>query len=168
MGEIADVVHIVEATFAGVGRHVLDLAATQSGRGANVHVIYGTVRESTSFANERQQLTNVSWHPAVLSRGFANKDLSEIRRIDRLLKDLQPTVIHGHSTKGGLVARAVAHRGEHVSYTPNALYSMNPLLGAKSRVGVGTIEHLLSYRTTSIVAVSPEEQAHMELSLIHI
>ena len=155
------IVHVVEASFAGVGRHVLDLARVQAACGADVHVVYGTGRESASFAREREANEDVTWHPIDISRGFARRDLSEIRRLDQLLRVLQPVVLHGHSTKGGLVSRMLAHRAQSVCYTPNALYSMNPLLSQRARRIAGSMERLLALRTDSLIAVSLEEAAHM-------
>lgn len=154
------IAHVVEATFAGVGRHVLDLAGEQARRGHEVHVFYSPARESSFFATERQQQTAVTWHPMQLARGAALRDITAVRRIRRAVRSLGLDVVHGHSTKGGMVARMVGG-GTVVLYTPNAVYSMNPHLRPVVRRAVSLIEVALSKRTDGIIAVSPEEQQHI-------
>jgi glycosyltransferase involved in cell wall biosynthesis len=153
------IVHIIEATNAGVGRHVLDLAGAQARRDHQVHVVYSPTRESDAFWNERTHLANVQWHSVPLSRAFALADFKSIARVRRIVKTIDPDVVHGHSTKGGIVARIIG--GRLVAYTPNAVYSMNPELGRSARTAVMLAERVLSVRTDLIFAVSPEEQEHL-------
>lgn len=165
------ILHIVEASFAGVGRHVLDLAAGQAARGHDVHVGYSPVRESESFSTERMRMDNITFHKVPMTRTIGMSDISAATRMMVLVSRIRPQVIHGHSTKGGLLARAVPTLlcGDFGTfrptvarmYTPNAVYSMNPGLTRKVRTGVGLIERLLSYRTDVVIAVSPEEKRHL-------
>jgi glycosyltransferase involved in cell wall biosynthesis len=151
------VLHVAEATFAGVGRHVLDLVEAQTRRGYEVHVVAGTRRESASFAESRAQLKAVQWHRFDLDRSPGFSDVGMRRRLRNLIDDLRPQIVHGHSTKGGLLARSVPARGAGVVYTPHAAYAMNPLLGARARQIAAGMERALAYRTDAVVAVSPEE-----------
>ncbi len=155
------VAHIVEASFAGVGRHVLDHAAGQAARGHDVRVFYSPVRESAAFAEERSALSGaVSFHDVHLERSPSLSDLAALRSISAVCREHDIEVVHGHSTKGGLITRLV--RGTFVrAYTPNAVYSMNPELGDRARRVVRAIERALSHRTDLIVAVSSEEEAHL-------
>lgn len=154
------ILHVVEASFAGVGRHVLDLAGTQAGAGHVVGVAYSPIRESESFRSERHALACVEWHEIAMSRGIGVADLASLRALRRLVAATEPDVIHGHSTKGGLLVRLLPRHGR-VVYTPNAVYSMNPLLGARSRKIIALIERLLARRTDVVIAVSPEEESHL-------
>lgn len=166
MGHEMKIVHLVEATFAGVGRHVLDLAGEQSNAGHTVHVVYSPIRESDSFAAERQSLVDVTWHAVAITRSPSVKDFAAVRKINELLDSVHPDVIHGHSTKGGLLARVAKGGGAKIVYTPNALYTMNPGLGDGSRRAVALLEKALSKRTDLLIAVSPEERDHaLELGL---
>lgn len=154
------ILHIVEATFAGVGRHVLDLIGAQAVSGHDVHVVYSPVRESGSFAAERADLRGVTWHELAMSRTLGAGDARAFRRARQIVADVEPDLIHGHSTKGGLLARLVS-AGQPVVYTPNAVYSMNPTLNRRLRSAVKWVEKRLAARTSMIIAVSPEEQAHL-------
>lgn len=153
------IVHVVEASFAGVGRHVLDLIDAQSAAGHEVSVVYSGVRESASFERERMTLDNASWHRCAMQRSPHPTDARAIRLVRRVAAHAD--VVHGHSTKGGLIARLGAPQHTRVVYTPNAVFSMNPFISGKVRRIVGSVERLLSRRTDVVVAVSPEEAEHL-------
>lgn len=165
------ILHIVEASFAGVGRHVLDLAAGQSAGGHQVSIVYSGVREGEGFAAQRKRMVSVSFIEIGMTRTAGLSDLVAFARIARLVARFRPDIIHGHSTKGGLLARMAptlfcGDLGSLRStvarvYTPNAVYSMNPGLSNRTRRAVGIVERLLSYRTDLIIAVSPEEKRHL-------
>jgi glycosyltransferase involved in cell wall biosynthesis len=155
------VLHIVEASFAGVGRHVLDLASAQAEAGRDVHVVFSPIRESASFAAERAELHSITWHPVDMSRTIGAVDVPAFRAVRRIIGSVGPDVVHGHSTKGGLMARLVPNGGRPVVYTPNAVYSMNPTLDKRARSLVKQVERALASRTSTIIAVSPEERVHL-------
>lgn len=155
------ILHIVEATFAGVGRHVLDLAECQAKSGHDVHIAYNPIRESSGFRLERENLGTVGWHRVTMTRTLGRVDVSAFRELSQVVKEVNPDVVHGHSTKGGLFARLLRCGSARIVYTPNAVYSMNPLLGRVPRGVVAVVERLLATRTDVIVAVSPEEESHL-------
>lgn len=159
------ILHVVEASFAGVGRHVLDLAGAQAAVGHQVHVAYSPVRESSSFASERADLGAVRWHAVPMSRGLRLVDVPAAARLAGLVRSTKPDVVHGHSTKGGLMARVIPVGAVPTVYTPNAVFSMNPLLGGRARRVIELAERALSRRTAAIIAVSPEERAHFEADI---
>lgn len=160
------VVHIVEASFAGVGRHVIDLAEHQAGS-HDVFVIYGSRRCSSDFVRRIEQLPDISWFPLNIARDIGVGDISSFISCRRLLKKIQPNIVHGHSSKGGALARMCSDSTVGVFYTPNAMYTMNPGLSSLKKYMVSSIERLFSCRTTRIIAVSPEERDHMVLSGIN-
>ena len=152
--------HIVEASFAGVGRHVIDLAEAQSNK-HDVTVIYGTARRSDDFTQRMGGIKSVSWVPMEMSRNIGTSDVVTLFRCRGVLKKIQPDVVHGHSSKGGAIARLCASGKSSAYYTPNAIYTMNPELSGLKKWFISIVEHLLSFRTKGIVAVSPEERDHM-------
>lgn len=156
------IVHVIEATFAGVGRHVLDLAGAQAKVGHDVHVVYSSTRESESFRYEREQNTSVTWHAVAVDRSPSARDFGAIRQINSLIRSIGPDVVHGHSTKGGMLARLCRSRGATIAYTPNALYTMSPGLGKNTHRMVSLLERALSKRTGVFIAVSPEERDHAQ------
>jgi glycosyltransferase involved in cell wall biosynthesis len=157
------ILHVVEATFAGVGRHVVDLARAQADAGHDVLVLYGTVRESDRFRRGRKRSEGVQWRPMKVARRPDGSDLKAVQTVRALARGFRPHVVHGHSTKGGMLARAVPKGAWRVVYTPHAVYSMNPELGRRARGGVDRLERGMSNRTDVIIAVSPEEETHLRL-----
>ena len=160
------ILHVAEATFAGVGRHVVDLVRAQGDAGHEVVVLYGTVRESDRFRRARERVGNATWRPINVSRRPDKADLKALQTIRALARGFRPDVVHGHSTKGGMLARSVPAGDWRVVYTPHAIYSMNPELGRRARSGVDLIERRLATRTDTVIAVSPEEEAHLRMMAI--
>ena len=155
------VLHIVEATFAGVGRHVLDLANAQSNAGDEVHVVYSGIRESESFRLEREASESITWHNVEMTRSISPSDLGAVRSVRAIVKAIEPDVVHGHSTKGGIIGRLVQRHGDVTfAYTPNAFFSMNPVLRNWEGQVIRAVEWALSKRTDVLIAVSPEEKLH--------
>ena len=157
------ILHVVEATFAGVGRHVIDLSRAQSEAGHEVVVLYGTRRESDRFRLGRDRNHLVHWRPISVARNPDPSDLKAVQTIRALARGFRPEVIHGHSTKGGMLARSAPRGPWTVAYTPHAVYSMNPELGRRARSGVDMVERGLSARTDLVIAVSPEEETHLRM-----
>lgn len=160
------IVHVLEAAFAGVGRHVLDLAREQANRGYDVHVVYSPLRQSDAFAKERQKVHMVGWHELAMTRSPGPADATAVRLLYRKLLELNPAVVHGHSSKGGALARMAAPVRAKVLYTPHAIYTMNPALDGKHRMALTAVERVMAARTDKIIAVSPEERLHLVESRI--
>ncbi len=157
------ILHVAEATFAGVGRHVIDLSRAQSEAGHEVVVLYGTRRESDRFRRARERNHLVHWRSLDVGRAPDRSDLKAVQTVRALARGFRPDVIHGHSAKGGMLARSAPRGPWVVAYTPHAVYSMNPELGKRARGGVDLVERGLSARTDIVIAVSPEEETHLRL-----
>jgi len=154
---------MTEASSAGVGRHVLDLAEGLLQGGYRVHLIYSGLRIDRTFSERLSALSEMAQSRLDMRRAPHVSDLSAIRRTRAYLRRQGPfDVIHAHSSKAGLIARlsAVGNDGA-VVYTPHCPYTMNPTLGPLAyRLG-RTIERTLSGRTDTIIAVSPDERDHL-------
>src|SRR5438046_4896025 len=87
-------------------------------------------------------------------------DVGVFRAARRYLKAHGPfDAVHGHSSKGGAIARLAAlGTGVGAFYTLHGLIMMDPGLAAWKRAFYLSIEIGLSLGTSRIVAVSPEEQ----------
>ncbi len=126
-------------------------------------MLYGTVRESDRFRRGRERVTGAHWRPMAVSRRPDTADVKALQTVRALARGFRPDVVHGHSTKGGLLARSVPRGPWTTVYTPHAIYSMNPLLGRSARSGVDLMERRLAARTDVVIAVSPEEESHLRL-----
>ena len=157
------ILHVVEATFAGTGRHVIDLMRGTVAAGHEVHLIYSPRRMEPAFGAELAALPQVQAQAVPMRSEPCPGDLAAILAVHRYLRRHGPfDVVHGHSSKGGAIARlaTIGVDGRRV-YTPHAFKSMDPTLGRPVRLLYSFVEVLLG-RTCSdaVIAVSPEERRH--------
>jgi glycosyltransferase involved in cell wall biosynthesis len=162
------VLHVVEATTAGVGRHVIDLSTHMRRAGLDVVVACPRVRENaqadTRFVdNLAAEGVPVSIVP--MRRGVhPMADMRAYVHLSRLIRHRAYDVVHAHSSKAGVLGRLAAWRG-HVSavvYTPNAF----AFLGARDGWACWlyrTVERWLGWRLTdALICVSRSEMALAE------
>lgn len=151
---------IVESSAGGTGRHVLDLAEGLTARGCEVHVIYSTRRLDKLFTERLAELQGVR-HVALPIRTSPHPaDLKTVRAARRYMRQFGPfDIVHGHSSKGGAIARLAAFgTGAKAYYTLHGLIMMDPLLPRWKWLVYLSIELGLATWTRRIIAVSPEEQ----------
>ena len=150
---------IVESSGAGTGRHVLDLADGLMARGCQVHLIYSTGRIDSRFRDRLAELKNLPSLALPMRTTPHPADFSVVKTVRRHLKQHGPfDIVHGHSSKGGAIARlAAVGTGASAFYTLHGLIMMDPGLSRLKRSLYLAIELGLSLRTAKIIAVSPEE-----------
>jgi RraA family protein len=153
---------ITEAAGGGSGRHVLDLAEGLLERGHDVHLIYAPGRLDRFFSErlEGDRARNVNRSCLAIRRGLHPADFAAVGSIRRYIRDHGPfDVIHGHSAKGGALARLAAlGAGTPVFYTLHGYVAMDPGLPWPKRLFYQSLEWVLSQATDRIIAVSPEER----------
>lgn len=157
------VLHVVEASGGGVGRHVLDLSEGLLSRGHEVHLSYSPRRADRFFRDRLSRLDGLRARAVDLRRRPHPSDLAGVRAVRRTLRDRGPfDVIHGHSSKGGAVARLVAlSAGMPAVYTPNAISTMDRTSSRLTRFFRAWIERVLASVRGLIIAVSPAEKEHL-------
>ena len=157
------ILHVVEAIAFGVARHILDLAEGAVDAGHTPVVIYSPLREDNLFRAGRARLKGVSFHAVPMRREPGPWDLAAMMQVRRLVSQTGPfDVIHGHSSKGGMLAR-LAGIGNHgaIVYTPHAISTEDPMLSATKRLVFGVGERALAWLTDRIIAVSSAECEHI-------
>jgi glycosyltransferase involved in cell wall biosynthesis len=156
------VLMVLESSSGGTGRHVLDLAEGLTRRGCEVHVLYSTGRTDRFFLDrvDRLDRAGVRCTPMPMRTSIHPTDFSAVRAARRYFEDFGPfDVIHGHSSKGGAVARLAAlGKGVAAFYTLHGFIIMDPGLARLKRMFYFLIELALSLRTDRIIAVAPEEE----------
>jgi glycosyltransferase involved in cell wall biosynthesis len=157
------ILHVVEATSTGVARHVLDLSEGALRAGHTVAVVYSPLREDNLFRAGRARLKDVSFHAVPMRRAPGPWDLPATVQVRRFAARSGPyDVIHGHSSKGGMLARlAGIGSGSAVVYTPHAISTQDPMLGSAKRLVFGAGEKTLAGLTDRIIAVSSAECEHI-------
>jgi glycosyltransferase involved in cell wall biosynthesis len=153
------VLMIVESSGGGTGRHVLDLADGLIARGVEVHVIYSPLRADRLFLDRLAEIDGLRTLSLPMRAGPHPRDIAVVRAVRRYLRAFGPfDAIHGHSSKGGAIARLAAFgTGVPALYTLHGLIMMDPSLPRWKWLFYLTIELMLSLRTARIIAVSPEE-----------
>lgn len=156
------VAHIVEATDAGVGRHALDLVRGLSAAGWDTHLIYSPSRMGTGFRRSLEAMPAVTAVPLVMKRPVHPHDTWTAWKVAQYLRERGPfDLVHGHSSKGGAIARMAGKlAGVKSAYTPNALVTMNPELGPLKSKLYGAAERILGRIGTVLIAVSDFEAEH--------
>ena len=156
------VVHIIESAGAGVGRHVLDVIADQKAAGLSVSLIYSPLRMDQMFATDLPALQPLKCFSVNIERAIGPSDISSIIKVRRILRKEKFDIVHGHSSKGGAIARVAAiGLGVPVVYTPHCLASMAQSMGRMARRFYGCVEIGLSLLTDRIIATSTEEAEHL-------
>ncbi len=151
---------LAEACAAGVGRHVIDLARGLSAS-HEVHTLYSPARTDRRFLESIAELRGCA---VPMRHGPHPGDLATGATLRRYVHRHGPfNVIHAHSTKAGLLARTVfaGLPGERI-YTPHAPLTLNPALNPLLRAAIQSCENILALWTSRIIAVSPEERAHLK------
>lgn len=157
------VLQVVEAAGGGVGRHVLDLSEGLLDRGHEVHLAYSPRRADRFFRERLGRLDGLQTRTVHLRKRPHPTDLAAVGTIRGILRTRGPfDLLHGHSSKGGAVARLAAlGTGTPAVYTPNAVRTMDRTSSLFTRTAVAWAERLLTRVGGPVIAVSPTEQEHL-------
>jgi glycosyltransferase involved in cell wall biosynthesis len=155
---------ILEATLGGTSRHILDLANGLLERGAEVHLVYSTLRADQGFLRGLSFLGS-SWErfrckELPITRSVTVSDFASYWNLARYIGEEGPfDIIHSHSTKAGFLARLLVNtQGARMIYTSHGLMTMNPELTGFRRRAVCALESALARRTDTVIAVSENER----------
>lgn len=156
------VLHVVEATTAGVRRHVYSLASAIDHGRYESYVACPPVREQDfgdSFFVEELCQSGVAVFPIPMVRAISPAaDARTLRQLVQLMHEQQIDLVHAHSSKAGILGRSAA-RLAHVAsvYTPNGLYFLGLTNPIKRRAFLA-IEQLAGRLCDRVIAVSSGER----------
>jgi glycosyltransferase involved in cell wall biosynthesis len=102
------IVHVFRAPLGGLFRHVVDLAAEQVTRGHDVGLFYDSEFRGDNVAAALARIKDglrlgVAGYP--IKRNPHVSDFPAIAQLTSNLRRLEPDIVHGHGSKGGLYAR---------------------------------------------------------------
>lgn len=150
------IMQVLEATVGGTRRHVTDLCLHLPKDAFSLHLVYSLQRSrefEADIAVLRESGVTVSEVP--MERSIRPRsDRFCLKAISRLIEQWQPHVVHGHSSKGGFLARLAAfrHDGVHTVYNPHGFaFQMN--VSAWRRGLYRMLERYAGRRTDRLVAV---------------
>lgn len=159
------ILHVVEATTAGVRRHVYTLASTIDHRRYTALVACPPLREhafgDAGFVGDLVQ-AGIAVHTVPLVRAITPAaDVRALTALVALIRAERVDLVHAHSSKAGVLGRLAARvAGVASIYTPHGLYFLgvhNPL----KRQVFRQIERVMAGLSDRIIAVSPGERAVM-------
>lgn len=157
------ILEVVEASGAGVGRHVRGLCQDLAGQGHQLTVAYAPHRMDEGFRRflaARQGV--IQFVPLGVGREVSPvSDLQSVVQLVRLMKTEGPfEIIHGHSSKGGAIARiAGRYVGVPTVYTPHSVIMSSAEISKAERFFYTFVERVLGrWATSKLVAVSEDER----------
>jgi glycosyltransferase involved in cell wall biosynthesis len=158
-----NILYIVEAS-GGVGRHLFDLIDGLSKKGHVISLAYSKARMDPQFEViiDRLSQRGVNTIEIGMARGPTIVDFYVLLRLLFVHCKYGPfDLVHGHSSKGGALARIIAPLMRSKSiYTPHAFYSMNLGLSAFKLWLYKKIEFLLARLGDAIILTSNQEVDH--------
>lgn len=118
------IVLIVECFEKGVGKHVFDLYNFLKDK-FDIYIIYGTQRKDDWYINQID--SDKLFELNCLKRSIGCNDLISIIKIRKILKKINPKVIHCHSSKAGLAGRIATFglKGVKRIYSPHGYMFLN-------------------------------------------
>lgn len=145
------VLHVTQTTNAGVRRCVLDLVVDEASRGWRVTV---ASPDSDDLPNHARAAgaAHVLW---TAEREPGRSVIGEARSLRRIVRDVNPDLVHLHSSKAGLVGRLVVRGKRPTLFQPNG-WSFLAVEG-QTRSAALRWERFASRWTTTLVCVSRRE-----------
>lgn len=148
------IVMIVEAMLGGIRQHVCDIVENLDKKRYKVYVIYSDLRADDAFRIGKSELEN---HAKLIccnemKRTLGKEDFLAYRKIVEIIKEIQPDIVHCHSSKAGGIGRIAAKRCgvPLIVYTPNAYAFQAPDTSMVKRVLYVCVESVLARYATSI------------------
>jgi glycosyltransferase involved in cell wall biosynthesis len=147
------ILHVVTLSErGGAQRHVGDVAAAQVARGHDVHL--ACAPGGPLIAEARAAGVTVHEQPSMVRDIKPIADVVELARLARLIGRVRPDIVHGHSSKAGLLARLAARRrGVPSVYTAHGFVFLEPLGRAKRQIYLW-VERLGARAGSRVIAVS--------------
>ena len=155
------ILHVIEASGSGTGRHVLDLTKGLVECGHETTIIYSPLRAEVSFIEGLNRIRGaaVKVFQMQMRQAPSLYDLTALRGLSKIVLRCGPfNIIHGHSSKAGALVRLLPTSvpGARI-YTPHAFRTMDPDLRLGLKLFFGLAERLLSLRCNHIITGSKQE-----------
>ena len=150
------IVHVFRAPLGGLFRHVADLAGGQIARGHDVGMFFDSTASGTNVSpalDRVRGVMNLGAEGAPIRRNPHPGDITAFGRFADYLRRVQPDVVHGHGSKGGVYARftgLIRSGGPARVYTPHG-GSFNYLPGSRSHRLFMTAERVMARATDALL-----------------
>lgn len=135
------VMHVVEAFSGGVGSSIASICQDM-GTGIDSVVVYGQREPSRQLM---AQLAHVRFTPWMVHREIGVTDIRALKELRQILREINPDVVHLHSSKAGAIGRIACWLEQRKSiYTPHAYAFLRQDVSVFTRWVYRTIERVLS------------------------
>ena len=155
------VLHAAQPVREGVARYVGDLVAGQAAHGLEI-TLATPPSEELSARCEVAGATHVAW-PAL--RGVGPNVWGETARLARVIRRVDPDIVHLHSSKAGLAGRLALRGRRPTIFTPHAWSFLHG--GRATKRGARAWERYAARWTDLVVCCSAGEQARGERAGVH-
>ncbi len=149
-----------------MARHVVDLCSGLCAKGVDVHLIYSPNRMDPVLAEGLSNLSllPVKIYPVPMVHKPAFSDFRALWKIRKYAIKMGPfDIVHGHSSKGGGLARLLFCAGIQAKcYSAHAFITMNPGLSWLESTFYAFAERVLAFLGDTVIATSKAEQEHAE------
>lgn len=159
------IIHLVRAPIGGIFRHLADLATAQAGAGHQVGIICDSLTGGPfedAYVDRLRGILPLGVTRLEMPRAVGLADIAAMRRVSKVLKSVQPDVLHCHGSKGGVYGRLAKglrqlHPKTAVFYAPHG-GSLHYAPKSKEGRIYFTIERFLERWTSGLAHVSEFEQ----------
>lgn len=154
---------ICETLSGGVRKHIINVLQHLSPEKFEIAVAFGEQRADQVFLDfATRNKDRYQFYPIAAFIREINpiQDLKVIFKLQRIIKEFQPQVIHCHSSKAGGAGRVAAIFGKShkIFYTPHGYIMQYPYLSKQKKQLYGLIEKYLGRITDCTINVSKGEQ----------
>jgi glycosyltransferase involved in cell wall biosynthesis len=162
---------IIVESGGGVARHIVDLIKGFQKKSLDITLVYSSVRMDIAHLKEIERLQKFGLVAFRIDMR-RSPSICDILVLFKLLKIAYIhgpfDLVHGHSSKGGVMARLIAPLiGAKSIYTAHAFYTMSPGLRKLKFFLVWLAEFLLGRLGDAVIATSKQELTHA-ISVIKI
>ena len=155
------ILHVSEPGVDGVFTIVERLADQMLARGHKIHLAYSTRRGSPALTALVQRVVQAGGQTLDLNVGNAPtpRDALALFRLWRFARRVRPQIIHAHSSKAGVLGRALAWLGidARFFYSPHAYYGLVATAGRKTAL-FNAIERVFGGVGTTIACSTDEKR----------
>lgn len=164
------ILHVLEATVGGTRRHLLDLCRNLPRERFLQHLVYSSVR-SAEFEGDAQRLreSGIEATPLPLRREIEPaEDWHCLQALTRIIRDWRPQIVHGHSAKGGFLARLAARRvaGCRTVYNPHGFPFQMRTSPLKHQLYVGLERYAGRYTDALVAACESQKTLALQYGLL--
>lgn len=155
------VLHILEASGGGTARHIIDLCLGLVDHSIETHLAYSSKRIDLLMKMGLKQLDSkgVKLYEFSTSTYPSLSDVSVLLYLLKIIRLNKYDIIHGHSSKGGALARLLKlFCSSKVVYTPHAISTMSTTMPLLQKSIFSLFESILSHVTDYTICGSVSEE----------